>query len=41
MVQANEPIENQTGFQPFEYRTTKLSGIQMNPVFRWLLYLTA
>ena len=28
---------------PFEYRTTKVSGIQMNPVFRcpvfrWLLY---
>ena len=25
--------------QPFEYRTPIVSGIQMNPVFRWLLHL--
>ena len=38
MVQAKEPFENLTGFRPFEYRTPKMSGIQMNPVFGWLLY---
>ena len=32
-------------FRPFEYRTTLVSGIQMNPefgcpVFRWLLYFS-
>ena len=32
MVQADEPFENRTGFGPFEYRTPKLSSIQVSGI---------